>query len=103
MIQVWRSPSTRLLRGLENALDALRGAVEDDVDLARLLDVAQQPLHLLLGVRALLRQLPHRDLHVRLRRRLQELLQPNLFGSAVSRQTFLLLNILLVQNVRIHE
>ena len=78
MIQVWRSPSTRLLRGLENALDALRGAVEDDVDLARLLDVAQQPLHLLLGVRALLRQLPHRDLHVGLRRRLQQLLQPHL-------------------------
>ena len=84
--------AARLLGGLEDALDALRGAVEDDVDLARLLDVAQQPLHLLLGVRALLRQLPHRDLHVRLRRRLEQLLQPNLFRERGVKADLFLLN-----------
>ena len=76
-----------LLRRLEDALNSLSGAVEDDVDLSGLLDVPEEPLDLLLG-RAVLRQLSHCNLHVGLRWRLEQLLQPHLFESVVSKRIF---------------
>ena len=76
-----------LLRCLEHALNALSVTVEDDVDLSGLLDVAEEPLDLFLG-RAVLRQLPHRNLHVGLRRRLEQLLQPHLWGARCQKGIF---------------
>ena len=76
------------MRRLEHALNSLSGAVEDDVDLSGLFDVAEDPLDLLLG-RAVLRQLPHRNLHVRLRRRLEQLLQPHLLVARCQKRYFL--------------